>query len=230
MALEASVIQKCYKQAEFISRIQKAMGITMGPVSCHVVDKQGMTNVMAKKGWNASQTSGVVGFQVGEKVYVLNSAPWTVLHELIHRAGVNSDRISQYVAEGLTEAIASELKTSPDEHRATYPTESKWVKTSLLPLLGLSATQLGSILAKSRNPPRTLAQMIAKKKPGTNVARLTRQFRPQNREQPSFNRGVVTRVSRCGDDTDSSCKTGWILITAGSLLLLPALVRGRGNA
>ena len=224
------MISKCYKQAEFVDRIEKAMGIQMGPVSCNVVDKQGMTKVMQSSGWNTSQTAGVVGFQVGKKVYVLDSAPWTVLHELIHRAGVNSDRMSQFVAEGLTEAIAQELKTSPDEHRATYPKESAWVKNKLLPTVGMSATQLGSILAKSRNPPRTLANLIAERKPGVDARRLTRTFRPQNREQPSFNRGVVTRPPTLAGDDRNSCKAGWLLITAGSLLVLPSLVKGRSGA
>ena len=226
------MIKKCYKQKEFISRIQAALGVRMGPVSCNVVDSAGMSNVMKSSGWNASQTAGVVGFQIRDKVYVLDSAPWTVLHELIHRAGVNSDRLSRYVAEGLTEAIAQELKTSPDEHRPTYPAESKWVQGTLLPALGMSATQLGSIIAKSKNPPRELAKLMAKAKPGTNVRKLARQLRPQNQEVPSFNRGVITRVplgSLAAAD-DSSCKIGWVLVTAGSLLVLPSLIRGGRNA
>ena len=124
--------QRCYKESVFIPRIQKALGVRMPPYTCHIVDQFGMSKVMGKAGWNKSQTNGVVGFHLDDKVWVLKDAPWTTLHELIHRAGVNADRINRHLAEGLTELIASELKTGPDEHRPTYPKERAWVEGFLI--------------------------------------------------------------------------------------------------
>ena len=144
------MIKKCHKQDIFVDRIQRALGVSMGNVSCKIVDQGGMAQVMEGAGWSRNDANGVVGFQVGKEVFVLNSAPWTVLHELVHRAGVNSDRLNRFVAEGLTEAIAAELKASPDEHRPTYPAEVIWVKGKLLPALGMTAVQLGRVIAQSR--------------------------------------------------------------------------------
>lgn len=190
-------VRPCYKQAEFIQRIQGALGVGLGSVQCHIVDSAGMGDVMRTAGWSKNEAAGVVGFQLGNNVYVLGSAPWTVLHELIHRGGVNADRISRFVAEGLTEAIAIELKKGPDEHRATYPTESAWVRTRLLPRLRMSAVELGKRIAHSSDPPGTLADLMVAVDPKLDRAKLVRQLRPQGTEQPSFNRhaqGCVTRA------------------------------------
>jgi hypothetical protein len=222
------MIKKCHKQDEFVQRIEGALNTRMGNVSCKIVNKSGMADVMAKAGWSRNESAGVVGFQVDENVYVLDSAPWTVLHELVHRAGVNSDRISRFVAEGLTEAIAAELKQSPDEHRATYPAEVTWVTQRLLPTLNMSAVELGRVIVHSRNPPRAVAELMAKAKPGANVSTLTRQLRPQASNQPSFNRGGhVTRLHGSAFAVDSSVSdgVGWILLLAGFALVGPSLFR-----
>ena len=240
------MIRKCYKQKEFVGRIQKALGVNMGPVSCQIVDTDGMQKVMRGAGWSKNEVGGVVGFQVDKKVYVLDKAPWTVLHELIHRAGVNSDRLSRYVAEGLTEVIAGELKQGSDEHRATYPEESRWVKTQLLPRLNMSGVQLGRVIANSPNPPRDLAALMAKAKPGTDARKLERELAPQRPNAPSFNRTHVTRVGNdhshamrswrgsagqtTKDDTHTE-RIGAVLLVASAALLAPGIMRRmRGNA
>ena len=123
--------KRCYKEKEFIPRIEQALGVKMPSYTCHIVDQSGMTSVMGKAGWNKSQTKGVVGFHLKNNVYVLENAPWTTLHELIHTAGVNADRINRFLAEGLTELIASELKQGSDEHRVTYPKVRKWTEKIL---------------------------------------------------------------------------------------------------
>ena len=40
------MIRKCYKQAEFVGRIQQALGVALDRVSCSIVDRQGMAKVM----------------------------------------------------------------------------------------------------------------------------------------------------------------------------------------
>ena len=225
-------IRRCHKEQELKSRIEQAMGVSLGGVQCHIVDQPGMTKVMGRSGWSRNQTFGVVGFQVDSNVYVLDSAPWTVLHELIHKSGVNADRLSRYVAEGLTEAMAIELRRSPDEHRPTYPEETQWVQQKLLPRLGLTAVQLGTILAKADNAPKTLASLMKRVRPELDERELVRELQPQKSGVPSFNRvgrGHVTMGAYEGailSLESRAAQIGAVLLVSGAALSLP-LVFGR---
>jgi len=206
-------VSRCHKQDVFVDRIQRALGVKIGTVRCHLVQPSAMGNIMSQHGWNRDDARGVVGFQVKDDIYVLTTTPWTVLHELVHKAGINADRLSRYVAEGLTEAIAADLRQSADEHQPTYPEETRWVRETLLPVLGLTPIQLGQVLAKSDDPPRKLAEMIVAKRSDLDRSRLVDELRPQRTGRPSFNR------------TSSSGRTGWAVgvgaafLTAGALLL-----------
>ena len=192
-------VERCYKEEVFVPRIEKALGVSLPRFTCHIVDQSGMGKVMNKAGWNKSQSKGVVGFHLNQNIYVLDSAPWTTLHELVHRAGVNADRLNRFIAEGLTELIAAKLKTGPDEHRATYPTERAWVKNFLLPKLGMSELELGSFIAKSKSPSRDLAKLIREKgisnKP---LSELAHSLRGQAPNKPSFN--IQSAATRKGND------------------------------
>jgi hypothetical protein len=165
-------------------------------------------------------------------VYVRQDAPWTVLHELIHRAGVNADRLNRYVAEGLTEAIALELKEDPAEHRPTYPAETQWVQGVLLPKLGMRAVHLGSILAKSSDPARTLAELLAKRDPSIDRGALSRQLAAQRPERPDIGErgsvaGAGSRAYRPPPPPDSDGTVGVIaaiLLVSGATLGLPLLL------
>ena len=224
-----TAVRQCHKQAEFVTRIQRALGVSLQGVQCRTVNTQGMTQVMQRAGWSANGTQGVVGFQFKNDVYVLDSTPWTVLHELIHRAGVNADRLSRFVAEGLTEAIAVELKRSPDEHRATYPQETKWVREVLLPRLNLTAVELGRKVAKSNDPPRMLAALMVKARPSVSMATLERELQPQSKERPSFNRGKVTRAMLGGSESTATGSVAALLLHSGFALGIPLLMRRTGG-
>lgn len=217
----------CYKQAEFTARIKKALGVDLGAVSCHIVNEEGMAQVMGSAGWGRNDANGVVGFQLGQNVYVLEGAPWTTLHELVHRAGINADRLNRFVAEGLTEVIAERLRQSEDEHRPTYPQEVAWIKGTLLPALRMDALALGRLLAKSNDPPATLAALMAKAKPGVNEAEIRSQLAPQKPNAPSFNRMYVTRVDYRAAPERGTVGLGLVLLTAGAALLLVPALRGR---
>lgn len=212
MTAQPPGISRCHKQDVFVDRIQRALGVKIGTVRCHLVQPSAMGDIMSKHGWNKDDARGVVGFQVKDDIYVLTTTPWTVLHELVHKAGINADRISRYVAEGLTEAISSDLRQSADEHQPTYPEETRWVRETLLPLLGLTPIQLGQVLAKSDDPPRKLAEMIVAKRPDLSRSALVDELRPQRTGRPSFNR-------------TPSATSGWAVgvgaafLTAGALLL-----------
>ena len=214
MTAQMPGVSRCHKQDVFVDRIQRALGVKIGTVRCHLVQPSAMGAIMSKHGWNKDDARGVVGFQVKDDIYVLTTTPWTVLHELVHKAGINADRLSRYVAEGLTEAIASDLRQSADEHQPTYPEETRWVRETLLPVLGLTPIQLGQVLAKSDDPPRKLAEMLVAKRPDLNRSALVDELRPQRTGRPSLNR------------TPPSAASGWAVgvgaafLTAGALLLL----------
>lgn len=188
--------KRCYKESVFVPRIEQALDVKMQNFTCHVVDQPGMTKVMGRSGWSKNETRGVVGFHVNKNIYVLNSAPWTTLHELIHQAGINADRVNRFLAEGLTEVLASELKQSKDEHKATYPQERTWVKNELLPKLGMSATELGKFIIKSKEPHRDLAKLfISKGLTKKSLSTVVDSLRPQVHDKPSLNKiGSLNRM------------------------------------
>jgi len=186
--------RECYKADEFTARIEKALGITMPQYTCSIVNKKDMTRVMSKSGWNKNDSKGVVGFHVGSKVFVRDDTPWTTLHELIHRGGINADRINRHLAEGLTELIAEELKQNNKEHKATYPSERRWMKM-ILKKLGMTPIEFGSIIAKSANPPREVAQLfIDKGLSKKNAFTLMKSLKPQVHNAPSLNRIDTSRT------------------------------------
>ena len=217
MTAQHPAISRCHKQDLFVDRIQRALKVQIGTVRCHLVEPSMMGSIMQKHGWNKDDARGVVGFQVKDDIYVLTSTPWTVLHELVHKAGINADRMSRYIAEGLTEAIAADLRQSADEHQPTYPEETRWVRETLLPILGMTPIQLGQVLAKADDPPRKLADMLVEKRPSLDRAALLDQLRPQYASRPSLNRTA-----------EPSARSGWTVgvgtafLTAGALLLLSA--------
>jgi hypothetical protein len=208
-------ISRCHKQDLFVDRIQRALKVQIGTVRCHLVEPSMMGSIMQKHGWNKDDARGVVGFQVKDDIYVLTSTPWTVLHELVHKAGINADRMSRYIAEGLTEAIAADLRQSADEHQPTYPEETRWVKETLLPILGMTPIQLGQVLAKAEDPPRKLADMLVQKRPSLDRAALLDQLRPQYASRPSLN-----RTAEPPDRSGWTVGVGTAFLTAGALLLL----------
>ena len=216
--------KKCYKEDDFVPRIQQALGVNMPPYTCTIVDQKGMTKVMGRAGWNKSQTKGVVGFHLDDKVWVLEGAPWTTLHELIHRAGVNADRINRHLAEGLTELIASALKKGNDEHRATCPSERRWTQ-NLLKKLNMTALELGRLIAQSKNPPEDVAELfIAKGITKKDKRDLMKSLKPQVTGAPSLNRVGSATIKH------SSLKPIDGLTLLGILLIGIGFARSRTNS
>jgi hypothetical protein len=224
----------------FAERIQKALGVDVRPVQCHIVDEAGMAAAMHKVGWAKNESNGVVGFQVGEQIYVRNDSTWTTLHELIHRSGVNADRINRFIAEGLVEVIAARLAKAKDEHRPTYPEETAWVKTRLLPKLGLNAIELGRKIVESSDPPRMLAELLVAKDPSLDRRALIEAFKAQRPGRPDIgSRSLAAGGSACGcgsrdiapiaSGSDSWTGAGEglvaVLAVAGVVLGLPAVLQ-----
>lgn len=211
--------ERCYKESEFVPRIEKALGVKMKKFTCHIVDNEGMGKVMSKAGWSKNDANGVVGFHVNKNIYVLDSAPWTTLHELIHQAGINADRINRFLAEGLTEVLAAELKQSKDEHKATYPEERTWVQKKLLPGLNMSAIELGRFICKSKEPHRDLAKLFVEK----GITKKTKEqlvddLRPQVHDKPSLNRIGSANMSVTKLPSYAYNKWSYVLAPLGAIL------------
>lgn len=242
-------VRRCHKEAELVDRIEKHLGVSVRPVQCHIVDEPGMADVMRKAGWARNEANGVIGFQFGANVYVLGTTPWTVLHELLHRAGINADRLNRYVAEGLTEAIAFELKRSPDEHRPTYPEETAWIRQQLLPKLKLTAVELGRQIAASEDPVRMLADLLVAADPALDRSQLIDELKPQRPNAPTIHsaKGSVSRAVRVRPPDLHRCRhvhgspdrrsdpdtfvepLSAVLVIAGIVLGLPVVVRKLGG-
>jgi hypothetical protein len=203
-----------------------------------------MDQIMRGAGWAKNEAEDVIGFQHGNNVYVLGSTPWTVFHELLHRSGINADRMNRYVAEGLVEAIAFDLKQAPDEHQPTYPEETAWIRGQHLPKLGMNSVELGRILASSDDPVRRLADLLVARDPGLDRSQLIEDLKPQRPNAPVIHsKGSVSRATEHGrrprlgsarriDPSPSSGSTDTtvesisaILILAGVALGLPAALR-----
>jgi len=191
--------RRCHKEAELKTRIRTGLGIDVGDVTCHIVDEPGMAAVMGTAGWSRNDARGVIGFQVGRKIHVLDSTPWTVLHELVHTSGVNADRLNRFVAEGLTECIAGALSRGTDEHQPTYPEATAWVKGTLLPKLKTDALTLGREIARASNPPRYLAERLAGVDSTLDARRLERELQPQLEARPQLGSRAALgkRTRRC---------------------------------
>lgn len=179
-------VKTCYKGKLFADKIKQALGVSVDDAVCYIVDETGMQEAMSSAGWARNEMDGVVGFQVNKNIYVRDDSKWTTLHELVHRAGINADRLNRYVAEGLTEAVAEKLRTTPDEHRPTYPEETAWVKQVLLPKLKMTEIQLASALVKVQEPHKLLAQMIQVASPKVDLAKLTDELKPQRPMAPNI--------------------------------------------
>lgn len=241
-------IRRCHKEKELVDRIEQSLGVSVRPVQCHIVDEPGMADVMRQAGWARNEADGVIGFQFGANVYVLGTTPWTVLHELLHRSGINADRLNRYVAEGLTEAIAADLKKSPDEHRPTYPEETAWIRQQLLPQLKLTAIELGRRIAASEDPVRMLADLLIAADPALDRTQLIDELKPQRPNAPTIRssgtaKGSVSRavrvrppdLHRCrhvhgspdrGSDPDTFVEPlSAVLVIAGIVLGLPVVLR-----
>jgi hypothetical protein len=235
------MLRRCHKGSLFAERIHRALGVDVRPVQCHIVDEAGMAAAMHKVGWAKNESNGVVGFQVGEQIYVRNDSTWTTLHELIHRSGVNADRINRFIAEGLVEVIAARLAKAKDEHRPTYPEETAWVKTRLLPKLGLNAIELGRKIVESSDPPRMLAELLVAKDPSLDRRALIDAFKAQRPGRPNIGSRSTLGGAACGcgsrdiapptsDWTGAGEGLVAVFAVAGLALGLPVVLRSMERA
>jgi hypothetical protein len=131
---------------------------------CRVVSQDGMRRVMRTHGWRDAEIDDTAGFHTQDnKIYLLRGNEWSLLHELVHAAGVVDKDLASWVTEGITEAAAEDIaKSKGMQHRATYPQYVKIVRQQLAPALGLTPMQVAEVVAaRPSKAGRDLASRLA---------------------------------------------------------------------
>ena len=147
-------------------RVRELLGHAPSYKECKVVNKVGLRRVMRKHGWSDRDIDGTAGFHTqDQRILLAEDGQWSLLHELVHAAGITDRDLAPWLTEGITEATAQEIaKTNGISHHPTYDKEVGIVREKLAPATGLGVTSLGRLVA--HNPGhagRKLAQILAKR-------------------------------------------------------------------
>ncbi len=139
-------------------------GVDVGPVSVWWVPRWLWREVLREVGFPADQLGQVKAFTLDGDVYVPEGrARYSMVHEVLHAAGLDEDVGGPWVVEGLTEEVEHELgvpliETMPT--RGPYRARRRWVSQTLLPATGFdSATELVVELLEAPNPRARLAEL-----------------------------------------------------------------------
>ena len=154
----------CPKVSKLATAVQETLNKAPNYRGCSVVNRQGMQQVMKRHGWRDAEISDTAGFHSQDnRIYLLRDNEWSLLHELVHAAGVVDKNLASWITEGITEAVAQDIaKQKKWEHRETYPEYVRVVRKELGPAIGLTAVQMGSIVAaKPSDAGRELARRLA---------------------------------------------------------------------
>ena len=154
----------CPKVSKLATAVQETLNKAPNYRGCSVVNHQGMQQVMKRHGWRDAEISDTAGFHSQDnRIYLLRDNEWSLLHELVHAAGVVDKNLASWITEGITEAVAQDIaKQKKWEHRETYPEYVRVVRKELGPAIGLTAVQMGAIVAaKPSDAGRELARRLA---------------------------------------------------------------------
>jgi len=154
----------CPNVKKLAGAVRDALGKDPDYASCNIVSQNGMRRVMKTHGWRDAEINDTAGFHTQDnRVYLLRGNEWSLLHELVHAAGVIDKDLASWVTEGITEAAAEDIaKANGLDHRSTYPKFVKIVRQQLSPALGLTPTQLAEVVASQPNKAgRNLSERLA---------------------------------------------------------------------
>lgn len=162
-------------------RVRQLLGTAPSYKSCQVVNKAGLRRVMRKHGWSDADADGTAGFHTqDQRILLAQDGQWSLLHELVHAAGVTDKDMAQWLTEGITEATAQEIaKQSGMSHRPTYDKEVDIVKKKLAPALGMGVTSIGKLVV--RDPARAgrqLSKILAQRHPKVSWAQWYKTIGP----------------------------------------------------
>ena len=163
----------CPDTRKLASAVRQMLGKAPSYKSCKVVNEGHLAQVMKRHGWRDQDIQQTAGFHGEDNViYLLQNQEWTLLHELVHAAGVIDRDLASWITEGITEAVAQAVAHKGSmSHHETYPKYVKIVKTKLAPAAGLSIPELGRLVAtQPKRAGRHLADLLHTRHPSISAA------------------------------------------------------------
>jgi hypothetical protein len=154
----------CPQAKKLAGAVRDVLGTAPDYRDCSIVNSNGLKKVMRRHGWRDAEINDTAGFHGQDnRIYLLRGNEWSLLHELVHAAGIVDKDLASWLTEGLTEAVAEDIaKQKQWEHRSTYPRYVKIVRQQVAPALGLTVAQIGEIVAaQPARAGRDLAQRLA---------------------------------------------------------------------
>ena len=184
--------KRCPNATALGRAVRDLLGKTPSYADCRVVGPRDLSAVMQAHGWSKDEIEGTAGFHTqDDSILVLQGEEWSVLHELVHAAGVIDVSLAPWLAEGLTEAVA-QLAAAKNRwaHHTTYADEVAMIRDRLCPALGMSVQELGRLVASD---PRGAAQAIAARL-AQNQGSPVDSWLKVIRQDASTHHGLVTKL------------------------------------
>lgn len=141
--------RRCPNETTLVAGIRRLLGVAPSYSACRIASEDDLRTVMRKHGWADAEIDGTIGFHSDDKcsgLFRKNCRPGdillregyeaSVLHELVHAAGVVDKYVSVWLCEGITEATAQDIATALKvPQHPTYPAEVRCVRDIVLPAM-----------------------------------------------------------------------------------------------
>jgi len=131
--------RRCPNESALVAAVRSALGKAPNYGQCRIETPEGLQAVMLEHGWRADEIDGTAGFHTEGKpgdILIRQGDEWSVLHELVHAAGVVDQGMATWLCEAITEATAQDIAAEQGiTHHATYPREVKVLRERLVPVL-----------------------------------------------------------------------------------------------
>lgn len=160
----------CTGAAPLASAIKGMLGHAPSYSACQIVNGSQLRNVMQQHGWSAGEIGDTAGFHTEQGAILLRRGDeWSLLHELVHAAGVVDKDMAPWLVEGITEAAAQAVAGHHGwKHTPTYPEEVTFVVKTVGPAARLNAVGLAKLVAAApQTAGRRLAQRLAQGRGGS---------------------------------------------------------------
>jgi len=150
----------CVGAAPLASAIKGMLGHAPSYSACQIVNGAQLRSVMQQHGWSAGEIGDTAGFHTEQGTILLRRGDeWSLLHELVHAAGVVDKDLAPWLVEGITEAAAQAVAQHHGwKHTPTYPEEVTFVVKTVGPAARLNAVGLAKLVAAA---PKTAGRRLA---------------------------------------------------------------------
>jgi hypothetical protein len=158
--------EECPEQRNLARKVREMLGRAPTYSDCKIVNRAGLRRVMRKHGWSDKDISGTAGFHTeDQRILLAPDGAWSLLHELVHAAGITDKDLAPWLAEGITEATAQEVaKSNQMKHHPTYEREVEIVRNKLAPATNTTVIELGRMVARRPEAAgKSLSHLLAKR-------------------------------------------------------------------